>query len=189
MTELRALTKSNDANSVLFKSTAPGPEFGTPSRRHVPGEHLLKYGVAASFALGLICLFFSADSLAAANGEVAYSIVIDCGSTGTRLYVYGSSSASLPRIHNSGSDSLGQAKKTSGQVQKDEKAYKRKETEPGLDKFVRDSKGLRSKALTPLLEWALQKVPPLKRGQTPIFLFATAGLRRLPIPDSDWLLT
>ena len=40
--------------------------------------------------------------------------------------------------------------------------------------------GMRDRALAPLLEWAEAVVPPAQRGRTPLFLFGTAGLRRLP---------
>eukprot|EP00897_Mesotaenium_endlicherianum_P009522 jgi/Mesen1/8599/ME000005S08564 len=111
-----------------------------------------------------------------------YCIVIDCGSTGTRLYVYawtGGSNLTLPRVQDSGASSL--------RAQRG-KAYSRKETQPGLDKFVGDSQGLRSVALEPLLAWAISQVPREARHSTPLFLFATAGLRRLPAGDSAWVL-
>lgn len=39
--------------------------------------------------------------------------------------------------------------------------------------------GLGRTALGPLLEWAAAVVPPRARAATPVFLFGTAGLRRL----------
>ena len=40
--------------------------------------------------------------------------------------------------------------------------------------------GMRARALAPLLEWAEAVVPPRQWARTPLFLFGTAGLRRLP---------
>jgi Golgi nucleoside diphosphatase len=53
------------------------------------------------------------------------------------------------------------------------------ETEPGLDHFVDDGEGLRSRALGPLLDWAEAVIPPARWASTPLFLFGTAGLRKL----------
>ncbi|CAI5530970.1 unnamed protein product [Closterium sp. Naga37s-1] len=75
------------------------------------------------------------------------------------------------------------------QQQQQKRAYNRKETEPGLDKFLNDPQGLRERALGPLLDWALQAIPnPAARAATPVFLFATAGLRKLPVEESEWVL-
>eukprot|EP00271_Cylindrocystis_brebissonii_P021331 TRINITY_DN7533_c0_g2_i1.p1 TRINITY_DN7533_c0_g2~~TRINITY_DN7533_c0_g2_i1.p1 ORF type:complete len:1181 (+),score=175.97 TRINITY_DN7533_c0_g2_i1:1123-4665(+) len=108
-----------------------------------------------------------------------HCIVIDSGSTGTRLYVYtwtDGGEGALPKIH------VSTAAKEKG------RAYTRKETEPGLDKFYNDKAGLRQVAIGPLLDWANEKVPRGMRSRTPIFLFGTAGLRRLPPEKSSWIL-
>lgn len=39
---------------------------------------------------------------------------------------------------------------------------------------------MRERALAPLLEWAEAVVPRSQWRRTPLFLFGTAGLRRLP---------
>ncbi|KAE9601425.1 putative apyrase [Lupinus albus] len=61
------------------------------------------------------------------------------------------------------------------------------QTEPGLDKFVNDSLGVRQK-LEPLIVWAENLVPNERHGETPVFVLATAGLRRLAVHDSDRVL-
>ncbi|KAK4403421.1 putative apyrase 7 [Sesamum angolense] len=66
-------------------------------------------------------------------------------------------------------------------------AYNRMETEPGFDKLVRNISGLR-KAIKPLIRWAEKQIPKNEHKTTSLFLYATAGVRRLPSPDSDWLL-
>jgi hypothetical protein len=58
--------------------------------------------------------------------------------------------------------------------------YKRVETQPGLDQFAGDRAGLERRALGPLLQWARAVVPRGARASTPLFIAATAGLRRLP---------
>ena len=49
--------------------------------------------------------------------------------------------------------------------------------------------GLYTKALGPLLEWAEAVVPGQQWDRTPIFLFGTAGLRKLPVEARHSLLT
>ncbi|ERN02686.1 hypothetical protein AMTR_s00085p00097760 [Amborella trichopoda] len=61
------------------------------------------------------------------------------------------------------------------------------QTEPGLDKYVSNVSGLAA-ALEPLLHWAGNIVPSKKHKTTPIFVLATAGLRRLPSEDGSWVL-
>ncbi|RRT49624.1 hypothetical protein B296_00042689 [Ensete ventricosum] len=67
------------------------------------------------------------------------------------------------------------------------RAYHRMETEPGFDKLVHDKHGLRA-VLQPLLLWAEKQIPKHAHKDTSLFLYATAGVRRLPKSDSDWLL-
>lgn len=61
------------------------------------------------------------------------------------------------------------------------------ETEPGLDKLVHNVTGLRT-ALKPLVKWAMKQIPEVSHKSTSLFLYATAGVRRLPFDDSKWLL-
>ncbi|TKY70205.1 apyrase 7 [Spatholobus suberectus] len=118
------------------------------------------------------------------HGSGKYYVVLDCGSTGTRVYVYHASvrfsrHSSLPIAINSLKDNL--HKKPSG------RAYDRMETEPGIDKLAHNASGLKT-ALKPLLRWAKKQIPVHAHKSTSLFLYATAGVRRLPLRDSQWLL-
>ena len=66
--------------------------------------------------------------------------------------------------------------------------YNRVETEPGLDKFVDDPTALQERGLEPLLAWARAVVPRRQQLSAPIFLFATAGARKLPAAKQEQLL-
>ena len=44
------------------------------------------------------------------------------------------------------------------------------------------------KALGPLLDWAAAVVPRRRRKSTPVFLFGTAGMRKLALPQQASLL-
>ncbi|KAL8257431.1 hypothetical protein R6Q59_029472 [Mikania micrantha] len=116
-----------------------------------------------------------------------FFVVLDCGSTGTRVFVYQASKnhqrdgnlpillKSLPEEHQSRPSSQ------SG------RAYNRKETDPGFDKLVHNVTGL-TQAINPLLHWAEKQIPKHAHKTTSLYLCATAGVRRLPSADSDWLL-
>ncbi|KAH9613312.1 hypothetical protein KSS87_016098 [Heliosperma pusillum] len=143
----------------------------------------------------LLCLFFFCFLIFVlgqflyslwSGGASKYYVVLDCGSTGTRVYIYQASVAhkkhsNLPIALTSFS---GTYTKPKGQIGR---AYNRMETEPGLDKLVRNSTGLKT-ALKPLIRWATKQIPKGSHQTTSLFLYATAGVRRLPTPDSDWLL-
>jgi hypothetical protein len=118
-------------------------------------------------------------------GSGKYYVVLDCGSTGTRVYVYNAyvqfkRHSSLPIAVKSLRDGLHRKKPTG-------RAYDRMETEPGIDKLVYNVSGLRS-ALKPLVRWAKKQIPVHSHKSTSLFLYATAGVRRLPRKESKWLL-
>jgi hypothetical protein len=117
-----------------------------------------------------------------------YAIVIDGGSTGTRVHVYAwahSPKDSLPVMVKPtySRDDSAPWYRVPGQ----QRAYKRVETEPGLDKTLNNETAVQH-ALQPLLDWAEKQIPPYARGSTRLFLLATAGLRRLPRIQSESIL-
>ncbi|KAG8085869.1 hypothetical protein GUJ93_ZPchr0010g8432 [Zizania palustris] len=61
------------------------------------------------------------------------------------------------------------------------------ETEPGLNKLVHNETGLKM-TIEPLLRMAEKMIPRRAHKHTPAFLYATAGVRKLPSADSEWLL-
>ncbi|KAK7330515.1 hypothetical protein VNO77_24710 [Canavalia gladiata] len=122
-----------------------------------------------------------------------YTVVVDCGSTGTRVNVYewmvgvgvgvgGVSKGNLPILLHSYPDNT-----TKTSLWKTSCQYHCMQTEPGLDKFVNDSLGVRE-ALEPLIVWAEHLVPREMHSHTPVFVLATAGLRRLPGDDANRIL-
>ncbi|CAN8325225.1 unnamed protein product [Cochlearia groenlandica] len=118
------------------------------------------------------------------RGASRYYVVFDCGSTGTRAYVYQASisykkDSSLPIVMKSLTEGI--SRKSSG------RAYDRMETEPGFDKLVNNRSGLKT-AIKPLIHWAEKQIPKRAHRTTSLFVYATAGVRRLPAADSSWLL-
>lgn len=121
------------------------------------------------------------------QGTSKFYVVLDCGSTGTRVYVYQASlnykkDGSLPLVIKSFNE--GVKKKPQSQSGR---AYDRMETEPGFDKLVHNVSGLTA-AINPLVRWAKKQIPKQSHKTTSLFLYATAGVRRLPEADSRWLL-
>lgn len=117
-----------------------------------------------------------------------FTVALDCGSTGTRVNVYkwmikhGVTNGELPILLQSYPSNSSDSSVWKGGCQ-----YHCMQTEPGLDKFVSNSSGVRA-SLEPLILWAEQWVPPERHRDTPIFVLATAGLRRLPIEDARQVL-
>ncbi|XP_068638712.1 probable apyrase 7 [Aristolochia californica] len=116
-----------------------------------------------------------------------FTVVLDCGSTGTRISVYewlinNTNDQVLPTMLQSLPVPSSRAA-----PQRDICQYHCMQTEPGLDKFVGNFSGIIS-ALEPLLLWAEHQIPLDKHAKTPAFVLATAGLRRLPVEDAGWVL-
>lgn len=115
-------------------------------------------------------------------GRPYFTVVVDCGSTGTRVNVYewvmkGERKQELPMLLHSYPDFSTKSPLWNGSCQ-----YHCMQSEPGLDKFVGNYSGVKA-ALEPLILWAEQQVPRERWGETPVFVLATAGLRRLDVVD------
>lgn len=116
-----------------------------------------------------------------------YTVVVDCGSSGTRVNVFewmvdSASKRELPILLHSYPDNT-----TRSSLWKSSCQYHCMQTEPGLDKFVNDSLGVKG-SLEPLIIWAEKMVPHERHGDTSIFVLATAGLRRLASDDAEQVL-
>ncbi|KZS89976.1 hypothetical protein SISNIDRAFT_488833 [Sistotremastrum niveocremeum HHB9708] len=105
-----------------------------------------------------------------------FGIVIDAGSSGSRLQIYSWLDARALRSQGVRLDVLPKVEKGA----KDGNAWMTK-VEPGLSTFSDNVDGV-GPYLAPLLAHAWNIIPPSLHFQTPIFLLATAGMRLLP-PD------
>lgn len=107
-----------------------------------------------------------ANTASGACEKTSYVIMIDAGSSGSRVHVYSfDTCVSPPRVLNEEFKML----------------------QPGLSSFDTDTKGAAA-SLDPLLEVALKSVPKDKQSCTPIAVKATAGLRMLGAEKSDAIL-
>jgi len=100
--------------------------------------------------------------------DVHYGIVMDCGSSGTRVYVY-----IWPPHSGNPQDLLNiqQLRDQHGQPVV-------KKVTPGLDTFEDNSEGA-SDYLQPLLEFAAEHIPKEQHKETLLYILATAGMRML----------
>jgi len=100
-----------------------------------------------------------------------YAIMIDAGSTGSRIHVY--------RFNN-----CGPTPELEDEVFKQ---TEKKEGGSGLSSYKEDAEGA-AKSLDPLMEEAMEKVPDELKACTPVAVKATAGLRKLGPQLSDNIL-
>ena len=104
-------------------------------------------------------------------GHTEYAILFDAGSSGTRLRIY-QFLASGPSLEPS--DVL-------------ELSASPDKAKPGISGLADDPSQVED-YMTPLLESAKKTIPEDKQASTPIFLFATAGMRLIPQDQADAIL-
>ncbi|XP_060581905.1 ectonucleoside triphosphate diphosphohydrolase 7-like isoform X2 [Ruditapes philippinarum] len=101
--------------------------------------------------------------------DVHYGIVLDCGSSGTRVYVY-----VWPPHSGNPKDLLN--------IQQLKDSHNQpvvKKISPGLDTFENHPEDA-SEYLQPLLEFASSHIPKKQHKETLLYILATAGMRLLP---------
>ncbi|KJX95515.1 nucleoside diphosphatase gda1 like protein [Zymoseptoria brevis] len=102
---------------------------------------------------------------------IQYALMIDAGSTGSRIHVY--------RFNNCG---------PTPELENEEfKMTEKKEGGSGLSSYKGDAEGA-AKSLDVLMEVAMKNVPDKLKGCTPVAVKATAGLRKLGPEMSDAIL-
>ncbi|XP_064600465.1 ectonucleoside triphosphate diphosphohydrolase 4-like isoform X2 [Liolophura sinensis] len=106
-----------------------------------------------------------------------YGIVIDCGSSGSRVYIY-----FWPTHSGNPKDLL------DIQPMRDEDGKLiNKKIQPGLSEYA-DRPSEASIYMKPLLDYASQFVPESKHKETPLYILATAGMRLLSLSEQNGIL-
>nr|XP_025729611.1 ectonucleoside triphosphate diphosphohydrolase 4 isoform X1 [Callorhinus ursinus] len=101
--------------------------------------------------------------------NVNYGIVVDCGSSGSRIFVY-----CWPR-HNGNPHDLLDIRQMRD---KNRKPVVMK-IKPGISEFATSPEKV-SDYISPLLNFAAEHVPRAKHKETPLYILCTAGMRILP---------
>ncbi|PLB47182.1 hypothetical protein P170DRAFT_235918 [Aspergillus steynii IBT 23096] len=114
-------------------------------------------------------------------GKWHYGVVLDAGSSGTRVHVYRWLNNDVARKESDKKDlkSLPEIKTKSDWTKK---------IRPGISSFADRPEAVGPEHLAELLEHALKIVPDDAIKETPIFLLATAGMRLLPDLERGLLL-
>ncbi|GJP39807.1 hypothetical protein CLOM_g24147 [Closterium sp. NIES-68] len=137
---------------------------------------LFSSALYAPFALSLSSSPSSSSALSVSSGRAlgtisrAYSIIIDAGSTGSRVHVY-----SYTRLADPTALPLVDPHAPTLKIR------------PGLSSFAEDPSAAGG-SLVGLVDFAKAKVPRALWATTPVRLMATAGLRRLPASGARRIL-
>lgn len=103
-----------------------------------------------------------------------YGVILDAGSSGTRVYVYKWRNPSVPPKHKEDDDD--DEVRTLPKIT----LKKNKKIHPGISTFADAVASVGHDHLQSLVDVAVKEVPSHKIAETPIFLMATAGVRFLP---------
>ncbi|XP_010917046.1 probable apyrase 6 [Elaeis guineensis] len=157
-----------DAPKLLIRPVPPRPSLlsriSPPAHRHHRGTLWILVAAAAAMAVVIFLLIASLSS-----PSPRFGIVIDAGSSGTRIHVFGfnGESGMIPSI-DWGSTAV-------------------MRVTPGLSAFSGEPERARA-SLAELLEFAKGRVAKDQWGKTDVRLMATAGLRMLPVEVRDSIL-
>ncbi|KAM4883603.1 ectonucleoside triphosphate diphosphohydrolase 4 isoform 1-T3 [Sylvia borin] len=103
------------------------------------------------------------------NPNLNYGIVVDCGSSGSRVFVY-----CWPRHNGNPKDLL-----DIQQMRDSSRKPVVMKIKPGISEFA-NSPDKVSDYILPLLSFAAEHVPRSKHKETPLYILCTAGMRILP---------
>lgn len=124
--------------------------------------------VAFSFVAVVVLYLLLVPGHQKSSDEITYGIMLDAGSTGSRIHIY-----------------KFRADTRTAQLVLDSEVFRH--LEPGLSSF-KDDPAQGAQSLVPLLDVAVKTVPAHLHKTTPINLKATAGLRLLSAAKADALL-
>ncbi|CAN8205938.1 unnamed protein product [Coccothraustes coccothraustes] len=162
--------------------------LGCPRVLNASRRQLLLLGAAAAAAALLLCSLLlvrgkhregrlhrylarvtDTEATDTGNPNLSYGIVVDCGSSGSRVFVY-----CWPRHNGNPKDLL-----DIQQMRDSSRKPVVMKIKPGISEFA-SSPAQVSDYISPLLSFAAQHVPRSKHRETPLYILCTAGMRILP---------
>ncbi|ENH75262.1 Golgi apyrase [Fusarium oxysporum f. sp. cubense race 1] len=108
-----------------------------------------------------------------------YGVILDAGSSGTRVYIY-----KWKNHAKAAKDASAAELKSLPKI----KLKENKKIHPGVSSFAEKPAQIGPDHLQQLIDIALDEVPDSKISETPVYLMATAGMRLLPKPQQSALL-
>lgn len=158
--------KDMDPSKLQFRAGRPG--FRPPNNKQPNPRSKCCLYTSISIAIVLFCyILLFANKI---NGNKKYGVVIDGGSTGTRIHVF---------KHDVRNGNL--------VLDFSEKGRASTRVNPGLSAYAEDPHGAAG-AVSQLVEFAKRNVPRELWGETEIRLMATAGMRLLEKDDQEKIL-
>ncbi|XP_020636005.3 ectonucleoside triphosphate diphosphohydrolase 4 isoform X3 [Pogona vitticeps] len=130
---------------------------------------VLKYGYRDKKLHRYLARVTDTEATDTSNPKLNYGIMVDCGSSGSRIFVYW-----WPR-HNGNPHDLLDIKQMRD---KNRKPVVMK-IKPGISEFATSPEKV-SDYIFPLLNFAAEHVPRAKHKETPLYILCTAGMRILP---------
>ena len=162
------ITNMDPTKLHLRPSTRPNL-FARANSKNSKSKFWVSLAALIAFVFFLFSLFVFARNLRSSLKR-RYGIVIDGGSTGSRIHVFGYRVESGYGVFDFGEEGLASMK-----------------VNPGLSAYARDPDGA-GKSLVKLLEYAKSRVPRDQWEFTEIRLMATAGLRLLELDVQNRIL-
>ncbi|CAO2163257.1 unnamed protein product [Urochloa humidicola] len=153
---------------TLAPAHSPSPaapaKMGSAQRRQPSSRRRVACALALLAASALALLL-----LASRSAPPKYGVIIDAGSTGSRVHViaYRAGAGALPQLDWARTASL--------------------KANPGLSSFAADPRGA-GLSLAPLVDFARRRVPQERWADTEVRLMATAGLRLLDAAAAESVL-
>ncbi|KAJ2779301.1 Golgi apyrase [Coemansia interrupta] len=116
-----------------------------------------------------------------------FGIVIDAGSSGSRVMVYAWDDPAVQLEQQSHNASAGARPFRLPAIERAGEHWAFK-TEPGISSFASSAQHVGALHIKPLLDFAQQQIPVGRQASTPVLLLATAGMRLLPLAQRNHVM-